>query len=345
MLKGVGNMVVALIVAIDNGTRDAFDNSLFSDFVGKQQGSNPFQGLIDGLTGLFRIIPSGLVEMGALVMMFEQVLVLAKMLLVPTLLGSLKGLMAIISNFAGMLRPINTIIPELFVNTSEIYRNAEASRRSLLPRPTNGTPIAATPKLTFTEPIHNTWNKFTQGIDKAKAFISQITWAGFVQKIDDAKTSVKNFGSNTWTGFTARIDAIKNSASNALIPIKALFDENQVVRQTARREIAATLKPIFTEPATNTWNKFTQSIDSAKPKINDFTINTWNRFTQGIDKAKTSISQITWAGFAQKMDNAKTSVKNFGSNIWTGFTARIDAIKNSASNALIPVKALFDATQ
>ncbi|MFM6280537.1 MAG: hypothetical protein ACKN9K_19465, partial [Dolichospermum sp.] len=167
MLKGVGNMVVALIVAIDNGTRDAFDNSLFSDFVGKQQGSNPFQGLIDGLTGLFRIIPSGLVEMGALVMMFEQVLVLAKMLLVPTLLGSLKGLMAIISNFAGMLRPINTIIPELFVNTSGIYRNAEASRRSLLPRPTNGTPIAATPKPTaaipkptFTEPIHNTWNKF-----------------------------------------------------------------------------------------------------------------------------------------------------------------------------------------
>ncbi|MFM8008967.1 MAG: tape measure protein, partial [Dolichospermum sp.] len=179
MLKGVGNMVVALIVAIDNGTRDAFDNSLFSDFVGKQQGSNPFQGLIDGLTGLFRIIPSGLVEMGALVMMFEQLLVLAKMLLVPTLLGSLKGLMAIISNFAGMLRPINTIIPELFVNTSEIYRNAEASRRSLLPRPTNGTPIAATPKPTaaipkptFTEPIHNTWNKFTQGINGAKLKVS-----------------------------------------------------------------------------------------------------------------------------------------------------------------------------
>ncbi|MFM7857702.1 MAG: hypothetical protein ACKO96_38715, partial [Flammeovirgaceae bacterium] len=109
----------------------------------------------------------------------------------------------------------------------------------------------------------NTWNRFTQGIDKAKTSISQITWAGFVQKMDNAKTSVKNFGSNTWTGFTARIDAIKNSASNALIPVKALFDENQVVRQTARREIAATLKPIFTEPATNTWNKFTQSIDSA----------------------------------------------------------------------------------
>ncbi|MFM6554877.1 MAG: hypothetical protein ACKPGL_06220 [Dolichospermum sp.] len=139
--------------------------------------------------------------------------------------------------------------------------------------------------------------------------------------MDNAKTSVKNFGSNTWTGFTARIDAIKNSASNALIPVKALFDENQVVRQTARREIAATLKPIFTEPATNTWNKFTQGIDSAKPKINDFNINTFysfsqviestklifnyfttntlNKFTQGIDKAKTSISQITWAGFAQ----------------------------------------------
>ncbi|MFM6219330.1 MAG: hypothetical protein ACKPDM_03045, partial [Dolichospermum sp.] len=85
----------------------------------------------------------------------------------------------------------------------------------------------------------NTWNRFTQGIDKAKTSISQITWAGFVQKMDNAKTSVKNFGSNTWTGFTARIDAIKNSASNALIPVKALFDENQVVRQTARREIAA----------------------------------------------------------------------------------------------------------
>ncbi|MFM6306962.1 MAG: hypothetical protein ACKPGB_01565, partial [Dolichospermum sp.] len=88
-----------------------------------------------------------------------------------------------------------------------------------------------------------------------------------------------------------------------------------------------------------------QGINDVKLRVNDFTTNTWNRFTQGIDKAKTSISQITWAGFVQKMDNAKTSVKNFGSNIWTGFTARIDAIKNSASNALIPIKALFDENQ
>ncbi|MFM6200526.1 MAG: hypothetical protein ACKPE1_15545, partial [Dolichospermum sp.] len=104
-------------------------------------------------------------------------------------------------------------------------------------------------------------------------------------------------------------------------------------------------KPKISDFTTNTWNKFTQGIDSAKPKISDFTTNTWNKFTQGIDKAKAFISQITWAGFVQKIDDAKTSVKNFGSNIWTGFTARIDAIKNSASNALIPIKALFDENQ
>ncbi|MFM6670183.1 MAG: tape measure protein, partial [Dolichospermum sp.] len=281
MLKGVGNMVVALIVAIDNGTRDAFDNSLFSDFVGKQQGSNPFQGLIDGLTGLFRIIPSGLVEMGALVMMFEQVLVLAKMLLVPTLLGSLKGLMAIISNFAGMLRPINTIIPELFVNTSGIYRNAEASRRSLLPRPTNGTPIAATPKPTaaipkptFTEPIHNTWNKFTQGINGAKLKVNDFTtdtWNKFIQGIDSAKLKISDFTTNTWNKFTQGIDKAK-----------AFISQITWAGFVQKIDNAKTSVKNF---GSNISTGFTQGINDVKLRVNDFTTNTWNRFTQGIDKA------------------------------------------------------------
>ncbi|MFM6603774.1 MAG: tape measure protein, partial [Dolichospermum sp.] len=326
MLKGVGNMVVALIVAIDNGTRDAFDNSLFSDFVGKQQGSNPFQGLIDGLTGLFRIIPSGLVEMGALVMMFEQVLVLAKMLVVPTLLGSLKGLMAIISNFAGMLRPINTIIPELFVNTSGIYRNAEASRRSLLPRPTNGTPIAATPKPTaaipkptFTEPIHNTWNKFTQGINGAKLKVSDFTtdtWNKFTQGINGAKLKVNDFTTDTWNKFTQGINGAKPKISDFTTNTWNKFIQGIDSTKLRVNDFTA-----------NTWNRFTQGINDAKLKVNDFTANTWNKFTQGIDKAKAFISQITWAGFMQKIDNAKTSIKNFGSNISTGFTQGINDVK------------------
>jgi len=334
MMKGVGSMAVAMATALDNLNRAFAGKSLFSDIVGKKEAGNPFQGMIDGLGGLFRIIPSGVVELGALVLMFEQVQTLAKLFLFPTGMNIFKGFGDILGNFAGMLKPIGTIIPELFVNTFDMARNADEQRKYTPRRQvspgqgisnvwsgfTKGVDSAKTSVTNFGS---NVWDGFTQGIDRAKNSMSQITWTGFVQKVDNTKSAVKTFGSNVWNGFTQGIDRAKNSLGTILTPLTALFSGDKLVRQSARSDwgnivsfginkIGSSLKmllPIAAEAALALGVILFARSDFTNPVSDSI-----GKMATGINNAIKSING-SLDELANKFDNAGKSAKDMGSNL------------------------------
>jgi tape measure domain-containing protein len=120
MSVGVTNMFVSLFTAIDNMSRSAFDTPLFTDYVGKVDSLAPMlQGTAKAFGGLFKIIPPGVVELGALVLMFEQVQVLAKMFIIPSLKSIGSTLKDLGGNFTGMLKSAfsGAGLKDLFANT------------------------------------------------------------------------------------------------------------------------------------------------------------------------------------------------------------------------------------
>lgn len=84
MSKGVTNMVLSIVTLVDDASRNILGTAIF-----KPDHDNVFGSLLgsakDFVMGLVQILPPGVVEMGALMIMFEQVSVLGKMYLVPAL--------------------------------------------------------------------------------------------------------------------------------------------------------------------------------------------------------------------------------------------------------------------
>lgn len=81
MSKGVTNMFVAAFGGVDRVMHDNDMGALFDPYITR---GNPFQSIIDGISKLVNAIPSGLIEMTSLILMFEQVRVLGNMFVVPT---------------------------------------------------------------------------------------------------------------------------------------------------------------------------------------------------------------------------------------------------------------------
>lgn len=86
MSKGVTNAILSIVTFVDDASRNITGSAFF-----KPDHDNAFIGffidIADKIKGVFQILPPGLVEMGALMIMFEQVSVLGKMFLGPTFLN------------------------------------------------------------------------------------------------------------------------------------------------------------------------------------------------------------------------------------------------------------------
>lgn len=96
MSKGVGNAVISVFSGLDNIKRGLTGNPLFDPSKGN---TDSMGGITKGLSNLFKILPSGLVEIGALTLMFEQVTVLGKMFLAPMFANVSKAVFGMADSF------------------------------------------------------------------------------------------------------------------------------------------------------------------------------------------------------------------------------------------------------
>jgi tape measure domain-containing protein len=120
MSKGVTNMFVGAFSVLDEVVRgfQGFDKGLFSADWSAQESAN--KGLLRSFVDLFQSIPSGLVEITALMLMFEQVTILGKLYLMPTLtnIGSaLKSMAGSIVNAFGSGGSIKNIFRTLIADS------------------------------------------------------------------------------------------------------------------------------------------------------------------------------------------------------------------------------------
>lgn len=116
MSKGISNAFTGAFAELDALSRNFFQKGLFNvDIDVKSIGM--FEQLTNTLGGLFKIIPSGVVETGALVLMFQQVALLGKTYLVPSLasVGSaLRSMVGGVKDAVFNLGNIRDTISEIF---------------------------------------------------------------------------------------------------------------------------------------------------------------------------------------------------------------------------------------
>jgi tape measure domain-containing protein len=132
MSKGVGNMFTALFTGIDRGMRDGGMGAMFDPFIER---GNPFSAITDGLKSFIKTIPSGVIEMTALVLMFEQVRVLGNMFVMPTLnnltmaLGRWgKAVKDAVINASTMKRTIDDLFGGTLISLSGVTKTDVMSR-------------------------------------------------------------------------------------------------------------------------------------------------------------------------------------------------------------------------
>ncbi len=96
MYDGVNNMIVGLLSMVDSGARALSGKPLFAEGLIGGKSVNLVVAGIDAIKGalsaVFSVIPPGVVELGALVFMFEQAIALGTMALGPALVGGAKAL-------------------------------------------------------------------------------------------------------------------------------------------------------------------------------------------------------------------------------------------------------------
>ena len=100
MTRGFTNMFTGLFSAIDSGVRAMSGKPLFAEGLIGGKGVNLIVAGIDAIKGalgaVFSVIPPGVVELGALVFMFEQAIALGSMALGPALVGGGKALLGMV---------------------------------------------------------------------------------------------------------------------------------------------------------------------------------------------------------------------------------------------------------
>jgi tape measure domain-containing protein len=114
MYDGVNNMIVGLFSMVDSGARALSGKPLFAEGLIGGKGVNLVVAGIDAIKGalsaVFSVIPPGVVELGALVFMFEQAIALGSMALGPALVGGGKALLGMVVGikdaFVGTMRTV-----------------------------------------------------------------------------------------------------------------------------------------------------------------------------------------------------------------------------------------------
>jgi tape measure domain-containing protein len=100
MYDGVNNMIVGLLSMVDSGARALSGKPLFAEGLIGGKSANLVVAGIDAIKGalsaVFSVIPPGVVELGALVFMFEQAIALGTMALGPALVGGGKALLGMV---------------------------------------------------------------------------------------------------------------------------------------------------------------------------------------------------------------------------------------------------------
>ncbi|MEY2910726.1 MAG: hypothetical protein RLZZ184_35 [Cyanobacteriota bacterium] len=133
MFQGIANMFVTMFSAIDTAMRSMSDNkvSFSSLFGGLIQGAEQAGSIIDWLKGVFagffKILPSGIVEILAIVFMLEQgtgLMVMALWPAITKLWGGITGIFgATAKAFYGVMGSLKAVV-ELMMTSSAVAANA-----------------------------------------------------------------------------------------------------------------------------------------------------------------------------------------------------------------------------
>jgi tape measure domain-containing protein len=266
MFQGVGNMFVSLFTGIDQQFRDAFDKSLFTPSFGKEKKSL-FEDIKDAVMGLFRILPPGLVEMGALLVMFEQSAVLGKMLLTPMFNNLGNAVKGVSGAFTNAFRDGNTLKQSLrtLIADSSMAKGAMIAL-GVAAKAALALAVIAFARSDFSNPIEAAFNKtkgaMASSIDEIKTALE-----GLKQKSVEVGNTIKDsiklpskgleLNPLVWLGLSEsnyRSDDFIRDVNDTNKPNntnKVLFESSVAATATTLKTFTPFLNPIFDRVKSN----------------------------------------------------------------------------------------------
>ena len=129
---GLTNMFRGAAGVLENLKRSWTGLPLFGDVIGKEEGKNPLSGLIDGVKSLTKILPSGVVELGALTFMLQSLGVLLKAHIFDGLGSAIGGMIGAVSGAVTNLATTMSGLRVLFANTSTMNFGDFAKREAMI---------------------------------------------------------------------------------------------------------------------------------------------------------------------------------------------------------------------
>ena len=132
MAMGITNMIKGAAGVLETLKRNWTGLPLFGDVIGKEEGKNPLSGLIDGVKSLTKILPSGVVELGALTFMLQSLGVLLKAHIFDGLGSAIGGMIGAVSGAVTNLATTMSGLRVLFANTSTMNFGDFAKREAMI---------------------------------------------------------------------------------------------------------------------------------------------------------------------------------------------------------------------
>ena len=269
MYNGVSNMVISLITLVDNTKRHFSGAGLFDVIMGdtKDNSFNIIKSGIQAISNIFNnffgFLKPGMVEIVALVLMFEQSQTLFKMLLGPTIKDVRTGLFQVGESFKNMintaLRPSG--ISSLFTNLTaarqtSLNKDYKAENVSVLKEALNGVTALTTKAL---EAFKNFTNFLLSPFQSALNFVSRglsfvgVNIKGLLTGSLNLKQAFINIGQGLQAFSVSALGGFKNvvqffmvelipsliiGTKNATRPLTALFSPDANLRRAVRQDWA-----------------------------------------------------------------------------------------------------------
>jgi murein DD-endopeptidase MepM/ murein hydrolase activator NlpD len=207
MYEGVSNGILWFLSSLDSVKRKITGKGLFDTIVGKPS-ENPFKSFIDGIGNITKVIPSGVIELLALVLMFEQLITLTKHFGMPMFKGLLQGLNGIRVSLVGMKNEAISPkgIQSLFTNTFDLSAQVESKQRSPIGTRLQDEIAYAfySAKTTIATQMKGLWASFTGFFKQLPATIgASAIFGGFIDGISATKAAFAGFMANITAGFKA----------------------------------------------------------------------------------------------------------------------------------------------
>jgi len=131
MAMGVTNMIRGAAGVLEKLQRDWTRLPLFGDVIGKEN-KNPLSGLIEGVKSLTKILPSGVVELGALTFMLQSLGVLLKAKVFESLGSAIGGMVGAVGGAVKNLVTTMSGLRVLFANTATMNFGDFAKREAMI---------------------------------------------------------------------------------------------------------------------------------------------------------------------------------------------------------------------